>query len=201
MPVKRWSIATVVMLIPLAGHAADIRQRPFSHALETVTALEVDQFVVCSDCPDSRLSRMPATPKLSVRLSMPAKPEFPIWRDGEQPRSTTGETAGREVGLGAVQFDFDSTALSIHEREKLDGLLAGLPGSSSFALTGYSCTIGRSDYNDALSLRRANHVAGILRENGLKVGTVEGKGSCCPVSSDKARNRRVEIIEQRREEK
>ena len=201
MPVKTWSIATLVMLVPLASHATDIRQRPFSYSLEAVVAKEDDQFVVCSDCPDNQLSKMPMIPKLALRMTTPLNPEVPATRAVQQAQSTKAQAAVNQVRHVPMQFDFDSAKLSRPEREKLNGLLANLPRSSTFDLTGFTCTIGRGDYNEGLSIRRANHVAEIFKVNGLNVGTVEGKGKCCPVAIEKRLNRRVEIMEHRKEEK
>ena len=200
MTIKSWSIATLVLLVPLASHATDIRQRPFSYSLEAVVAKEGDQFVVCSDCPDNQLSMMPMAPKLALRISTPLKPEIPATPEVQQVLSTKGQTAVKQVRLVPIQFDFDSAKLSLYEREKLNGLLADLPRNSAFDVTGFTCTIGRSDYNEELSIRRANHVAGIMKSNGFNVFTVAGKGKCCPVSPDKRLNRRVEILEHRKEE-
>jgi len=201
MPAKTWSIATLVLLVPLASHATDIRQRPFSYSLEAVVAKEDDQFVVCSDCPDNQLSKMPMIPKLALRMTTPLNPEVPATREVQQAQSTKAQAAVNQVRHVPIQFDFDSAKLSRPEREKLNGLLANLPRSSTFDLTGFTCTIGRGDYNEGLSIRRANHVAEIFKVNGLNVGTVEGKGKCCPVAIEKRLNRRVEIMEHRKEEK
>lgn len=200
MPVKTWCIATLVMLVPLASHATDIRQRPFSYSLEAVVAKEDDQFVVCSDCPDNQLSKMPMIPKLALRMTTPLNTEVPATREVQQAQSTKAQDAVNQVRHVPIQFDFDSAKLSRPEREKLTGLLANLPRSSAFDLTGFTCAIGRDDYNAGLSIRRANHVAEIFKVNGLNVGTVEGKGKCCPVSNEKRLNRRVEILEHRKEE-
>jgi outer membrane protein OmpA-like peptidoglycan-associated protein len=200
MPVKSWSIATLVLLVPLASDATDIRQRPFSNSLEAVLAKDDDQFVICSGCPDNQLSRMPMAPKLALRISTHLKSEVPATSETHPVLNTNGQTAAKQVPLVPIQFDFDSAKLSILEREKLNGLLANLPRSSTFDVTGFTCTLGRSDYNEELSIRRANHVAEIIRLNGLNVGTVEGKGTCCPVSNEKRLNRRVEILEHRKEE-
>lgn len=200
MPVKSWSIATLVLLVPLASHATDIRQRPFSYSLEAVAAKGDDQFVVCSDCPDNQLSRMPMSPKLALRISTPLKPEVPVTPETQQVQSTNKDQSGvKQVRLVPFQFDFDSAKLSRPERKKLNGLLGNLPRSSTFDVTGFTCTIGRSDYNEKLSIRRANHVASIVKSNGFNVVTVEGKGKCCPVSTDKRLNRRVEILEHQKE--
>ncbi|MDU0459163.1 MAG: OmpA family protein [Geobacteraceae bacterium] len=201
MTAKTWSIATLVLLVPLASHATDIRQRPFSYSLEAVVAKADDQFVVCSDCPDNQLSKMPMIPKLALRMTTPLNTEVPATREVQQVQSTKAQAAVNQVRNVPVQFGFDSAKLSRPEREKLNGLLANLPRSSTFDLTGFTCTIGRSDYNEGLSIRRANHVAEIFKVNGLNVGTVEGKGKCCPVAIEKRLNRRVEIMEHRKEEK
>ncbi|MDD2899310.1 MAG: OmpA family protein [Desulfuromonadaceae bacterium] len=201
MPVKSWSIATLVLLVPLASHATDIRQRPFSYSLEAAVAKADDQFVVCSDCLDNRLSRMPVAPKLALRISAPSTPEVPATPETQKVQTTNKDQSGvKQVRLVPIQFDFDSAKLSIPEREKLNGLLANLPRSSTLDVTGFTCTIGRSDYNEELSIRRANHVAEIIKINGLNVGTIEGKGKCCPVSNEKRLNRRVEILEHQKEE-
>lgn len=202
MPIKTWSIATLVMLVPLASHATDIRQRPFSYSLEAVVAKEDDQFVVCSECPDNQLSRMLMTPNLVLRMTTPLKPEVPAMPETQQVQSTNKDQSGvKQVRLAPIQFDFDSAKLSRPEHDKLNGLLANLPRSSTFDVTGFTCTNGRSDYNEELSIKRANHVAEIIKINGLNVGTVEGKGKCCPVSNEKRLNRRVEILEHPKEEK
>jgi outer membrane protein OmpA-like peptidoglycan-associated protein len=198
---KSLSITALALILPLAAHAAEIRQRPFSYSLDAGTAKQDDQFVVCSDCPDHRLSPLPVKPKLTVRLSDPAKPEPQVSLETKPVQSSTNGAIETDIRLTTVQFDFDSERLSGHERLRFDGLLVGLSKQSTFGLKGYTCTIGTDDYNERLSIRRAKHVAGIMKSNGFNVVTVEGKGKCCPVSTDKRLNRRVEIVEHRKEEK
>ena len=198
---KSLSITALALILPLASHAADIRQRPFSYSHDAVTAKQDDQFVVCSDCPDHKLSLLPVKPMLAMRLSDPVKLEPQLAHETKPVQSSTHGAIESEIQLTNVQFDFDSERLSRHERLRFDGLLAGLSKQSTFGLKGYTCTIGTDDYNESLSIRRANHVAGIMKSNGFNVVTVEGKGKCCPVSTDKRLNRRVEIVEHRKEEK
>jgi len=198
---KSLSITALALILPLAAHAAEIRQRPFSYSLDAGTAKQDDQFVVCSDCPDHRLTLLPVKPKLAVRLSDPAKPEPQVSLETKPVQSSTHGAIETDIRLTTVQFDFDSERLSGHERLRFDRLLAGLSKQSTFGLKGYTCTIGTDDYNERLSIRRANHVAGIMKSNGFNVVTVEGNGKCCPVSTDKRLNRRVEIVEHRKEEK
>lgn len=198
---KSLSITVLALILPLATHAAEIRQRPFSYSLDAAVAKQDDQFVVCSSCPDQRLTLLPAKPMLAMRLSESAKPEPQVRLETMHVQKQATDAFEAEKQIATVQFDFDSERLSRHERLKFDGLLAGLSKQSTFGLKGYTCTIGTDDYNERLSIRRANHVAGIMKSNGFNVVTVEGKGKCCPVSTDKRLNRRVEIAEHRKEEK
>ena len=197
---KSLCITALALILPLATYAEEIRQRPFSYSLDAAAAKQDDQFVVCSDCPDHKLTLLPVKPMLAMRLSEPAKPEPQATLEAKyvQPSTDALET---DKQIATVLFDFDSERLSRHERLRFDGLMAGVSKRSTFGLKGYTCTIGRDDYNERLSIRRANHVAGILKSNGFNVVTVEGKGKCCPVSTDKRLNRRVEIVEHRKEEK
>ncbi|MEI6703773.1 MAG: OmpA family protein, partial [Deltaproteobacteria bacterium] len=186
---------------PLTGHATDIRKRPFSYSQEAVTAKQDDQFVVCSGCPDNKLSLIPVTPKLAVRLSTPIKQELSVPLEMQQAQNPNAEAIETHTQIATVQFNFDSEHLSRNELLKFGGLLAEISKQSKFDVKGYSCTIGTDGYNERLSIRRANHVAGIMKINGFNVVTLEGKGKCCPVSTDKRMNRRVEIVEHRKEEK
>lgn len=199
--IKSLSITALALILPLATHAAEIRQRPFSYPLDAAVAKQDDQFVVCSTCPDHQLTLLPVKPMLAMRLSEQVKLEPQVALETKRAEPTSSGALETEKQIATVQFDFDSERLSRHERLRFDGLLSGLSKQSTFGLKGYTCTIGTNDYNESLSIRRANHVAGIMKSNGFNVVTVEGKGKCCPVSTDKRLNRRVEIVEHRKEEK
>ena len=201
MPGKTVSIIMLALLVPLTGNANDILQRPYSYSYEAAVAKEDDQFVVCSNCPDNQLSKMPVPPKLVVRLSTPDKQTVLAVQEEHEVQNKKGETSRKPGRAETVLFDFDSVRTSRHEEDRLTELLKDLSRTSTFDLTGYTCSIGTNAYNEKLSIRRANHIAGILKANGVIVGRVEGKGTCCPVSEDKRLNRRVEILEQRKEEK
>jgi hypothetical protein len=58
-------------------------------------------------------------------------------------------------------------------------------------LTGYTCSLGIENQNLKLSRHRAETVAALLRKNGYKVASVEGKGMI--YGSNPEKNRRVEI--------
>lgn len=200
MPFKTWGIAMVVFLTPLECHPSDIRQRSFSYAFDGAASRNDNQFVICSDCPDSKLTDIPVAVKLAVRVSRTVDMKPPPAVKNDEAGSSQVETPRFDSTAESVHFEFGSDRLTNDERLKLDALLIALPKDRTFDLTGYTCTVGRSDYNEALSLRRARHIGQIFSSNGLTVGSVTGKGKCCPVSSDKRLNRRVEIREQRKEQ-
>lgn len=191
----------MLLLVPLTSHAVDIRQRPYSYSFDSAVAKEDDQFVVCSGCPDNQLSKMPVVPTVAVRMTASNKLTVPAVKEEHEVLNKKGETGQKQGRTERVLFNFDSAQLSRHERDRLTNLMMELPKTSTFDLTGFSCTLGTNAYNEQLSLKRANKVADILKANSVNVGRVEGKGKCCPVSKDKRHNRRVEITEQRKEEK
>ena len=71
-----------------------------------------------------------------------------------------------------VFFAFDNAELDTNAKETLDKL--GQNGV--YVVRGYASNEGSTEYNKALSLRRAEAVANYLRERGAKVDTVEGLG-------------------------
>ncbi|MDD2736469.1 MAG: OmpA family protein [Desulfuromonadaceae bacterium] len=196
MLAKTLSFIMLSQLIPLASHATDIRQRAYSYTYEAAMAKEEEQFVVCSNCPDNQLSMVPVAPKLALRLTASEKQALPPRHEEREALSKKSETGQTPVRTKTVLFDFDSAQLSRYESNRLIELLKGLPTTSTFDLKGYTCLIGTNAYNEKLSIRRAEHVAEILKANRLNVGTVEGRGTCCPVSNNKQLNRRVDIVEQ-----
>jgi outer membrane protein OmpA-like peptidoglycan-associated protein len=100
------------------------------------------------------------------------------------------------------KFDFDSSELKPQNRELLSRIAGILLASKGYGLTvfGYTDDIGTADYNQKLSVRRAQSVRDYLVEAGLEPGmvSVRGYGKTSPMvqgSSEAARakNRRVEI--------
>jgi outer membrane protein OmpA-like peptidoglycan-associated protein len=100
------------------------------------------------------------------------------------------------------RFDFDSADLSAHNRELLSRIAGILLVSKGYGLSifGYTDDVGTAEYNQELSLRRANAVKDYLVQAGLDPGivNVKGYGKTSPLiqnTSDEGRskNRRVEI--------
>ncbi len=198
----KFSVTGLVLLVPLAGNASEIKQRPFSFAHEVAQAQECDAFVVCSGCPDDHLSALPASPKLAVRLSM-GEPRPLQMHAIEKETKQKGSLEKVVVSclLGTVHFPFDSGEITQKERAKLDRLIREIPAGTVVNLDGFTCDRGSFSHNANLSLRRAREVASYLKGKGVSVGRVEGLGQSSPVSDDRRLNRRVEIGTQQKEEK
>lgn len=104
--------------------------------------------------------------------------------------------------LRNIQFEFDSYKLRYSSFDELDALARYLQRHKgvSVQLSGHTDDVGGDRYNEKLSLRRAESVAGYLRLQGIdgsRIG-VEGYGKSRPLvggSTDAVRetNRRVEI--------
>jgi len=198
----KFSVAGLVLLVPLAGNASEIRQRPFSFAHEVAQAQECDAFVVCSGCPDDHLSALPASPKLVLRLSMSEpRPLQMHAKETETKHKNSLEKGGVSCLLGTVHFPFDSEEITRKERAKLDRLMLGIPVDTVVNFDGFTCDRGSFSHNVNLSLRRAREVASYLKGKGVSVGRVEGLGQNSPISDDRRLNRRVEIGTQQKEEK
>lgn len=100
------------------------------------------------------------------------------------------------------RFDFDRADLSPHNRELLSRIAGILLISKGYGLSvfGYTDDVGTADYNQQLSLRRANAVKDYLVQAGIDSGiiNVKGYGKTSPLiestSGDgRSKNRRVEI--------
>ncbi len=101
-----------------------------------------------------------------------------------------------------INFDFDSDALRPDAREKLARVLAILKANTdvNVKVIGHTDSTGPEDYNQALSVRRAQSVANYLADNGVNAGrlSVDGRGESEPLVDNATRagravNRRVEF--------
>ena len=73
---------------------------------------------------------------------------------------------------------------------------SGVLPNTSLVITGYSCELGTTKNNQALSYKRAKTIADILEGHGYSTNTVQGKGTQNPITNipqEFYRNRRVEI--------
>ena len=120
-----------------------------------------------------------------------------------RPTADTPVDAAPRVSLSAIQFEFNSDRLTAKARSQVAELAAALALPSlrefSFAVVGHTDSVGASEYNRDLSLRRAHSVKRHLVAGEVSAGRLVevGLGEDYPVAGaagGAARNRRVEII-------
>lgn len=99
-------------------------------------------------------------------------------------------------------FDFDKAVLKPEGKSKLDDLTSKLQGINLEVIiaVGHTDSVGTDEYNQKLSIRRAESVKAYLQSKGIEANRIytEGKGEKQPVADNKtaagrAKNRRVEI--------
>lgn len=102
----------------------------------------------------------------------------------------------------SVSFDFDSAQLRPEGRNALSQVATVLVNNprTTIDVIGHTDSIGRPEYNQRLSERRAQSVADFLSGQGVRPDRIliAGRGATQPIASNateegRARNRRVEI--------
>ncbi|HLU76776.1 MAG TPA: OmpA family protein [Burkholderiales bacterium] len=109
----------------------------------------------------------------------------------------------QKVTLNAdVLFDFDKSNLRPEGRQELDEVVQKMQGMELEVIIaiGHTDSIGTDEYNQKLSVRRAESVKSYLVGKGIAADRIytEGKGETQPIATNKTRegrqqNRRVEI--------
>jgi outer membrane protein OmpA-like peptidoglycan-associated protein/opacity protein-like surface antigen len=108
----------------------------------------------------------------------------------------------KKLVLRGVNFDFDKANIREDARPVLDEAIATLKeaGEIQVSVEGHTDSVGSDQYNQGLSVRRANSVADYLADGGIARDrmTVKGFGESQPVASNdtddgRAQNRRVEL--------
>lgn len=121
-------------------------------------------------------------------------------RVAETRRTPTGMTIVLPNSM--FRFDFDKANLSQSNRELLSRIAGILLASKGYGLSifGYTDDIGSQEYNEQLSLKRAEAVKSYLVKAGIDpaIINVKGYGKTSPLaegdtSDARAKNRRVEI--------
>jgi outer membrane protein OmpA-like peptidoglycan-associated protein len=106
------------------------------------------------------------------------------------------------LGEDSLKFDFDKSDLKPENKELLSRIAGILLTSSDYTVSvnGHTDDVGTEEYNQKLSLRRAQSVRDYLVEAGVSpdIITVNGKGKSEPLVKGtspeaRAKNRRVEI--------
>ena len=101
-----------------------------------------------------------------------------------------------------VNFDFDSSNLTATAKGNLDKLAQILENNpdTNINIYGHTDNVGKDDYNQKLSERRANSVKAYLTSKGIGASRLNamGMGEASPVATNdtaagRAQNRRVEF--------
>jgi len=118
-------------------------------------------------------------------------------------RAVTPVAAATKVSLSAdTLFDFDKSVLKLGGTAKLDELVAKIKGTQVDVViaTGHTDSVGSDEYNQRLSLARADAVKAYLVSHGIDIKRVRtvGKGEAEPVADNataegRAKNRRVDV--------
>ena len=102
-----------------------------------------------------------------------------------------------------VEFELDSARLTPQARQQLDQLAGSMASPElqvySFDLIGHTDASGAADYNDQLSIRRADAVRTYLARSGIEASRLgaSGKGESellLPDDPANGANRRVEVV-------
>lgn len=132
----------------------------------------------------------PAAPVVAPVVAAPAAPVAPA------------PTSEKVTFAADALFDFDKSVLKPEGKSKLTELATKLKDINLEAVvaTGHTDSVGKSEYNQKLSVRRAESVKAYLVSNGVAADRIyiSGKGETQPVADNKTKegrekNRRVEI--------
>ena len=143
-----------------------------------------------------------------VRAAAPAPAPVAVPAPAPAPRAAPPAPAPQPPAATKVTyaadafFDFDKAVLKPEGKAKLDDLVGKIGGINLEVIiaVGHTDSIGTKEYNQKLSVRRAEAVKAYLVSKGIEKNRVytEGKGLTQPVADNRtaegrAKNRRVEI--------
>ncbi len=132
----------------------------------------------------------------------PAPPPPPAPAPAPAPAPVPAPKAEKVTFAADTFFDFDKADLKPEGRARLDDLVSKIQDMTLEVIiaVGHTDSIGAADYNQRLSVRRAESVKSYLVSKGIEANRIytEGKGETQPIASNKtregrAKNRRVEI--------
>jgi len=133
-------------------------------------------------------------------LPAPPAPPAPVVAQAPPPPPPP---AKKKIVLRGVNFDFDKSTIRADAVPILDEAAKTLKeyGDVTVSVDGYTDSIGTEEYNQRLSVRRADAVRAYLEHQGIAATrlTAKGFGESDPVASNataegRAQNRRVELI-------
>jgi OmpA-OmpF porin, OOP family len=121
---------------------------------------------------------------------------------GTPPPPPPAPTSEKVSFAADALFDFDKAILKAEGKAKMDDMVSKMKGINLEVIiaVGHTDSIGTDEYNQKLSIRRAEAVKAYLQGKGIEANRIytEGKGEKQPVADNKsaagrAQNRRVEI--------
>ena len=139
-------------------------------------------------------------PKPEPKPAPPPPPPAP--KPEPKPEPKPKPVAEKVTFAADVLFDFDKSVIKPEGRSKLDDLASKVKGINLEVVIaiGHADSIGSDEYNQRLSVRRAESVKAYMVSKGIESNRVytEGKGEKQPVASNRtadgrAKNRRTEI--------
>jgi outer membrane protein OmpA-like peptidoglycan-associated protein len=116
------------------------------------------------------------------------------------PKAEGDRSVAAEVASSRLLFEFDSIQLTKESAAQAESLVEVIKGSSSpLRILGHTDSIGSEEYNQKLSVRRANKIRELFQREGVSSRTeVKGLGESRAIATNqtaegRAANRRVEI--------
>ena len=144
----------------------------------------------------------PAPPPLKPKPAAEAEKPKPA-PEKPKPEAEKPKPVAEKVTFAAdVFFDFDKAIIKPDGKSKLDDLSSKIRSANLEVVIaiGHADSIGSDQYNQRLSVRRAEAVKAYLVSKGIEANRVytEGKGEKQPIANNatkdgRAKNRRVEI--------
>ena len=132
----------------------------------------------------------------------PPPPPAPAPAPKPKPEAKPKPVAEKVTFAADVLFDFDKSVIKPEGKSKLDDLATKVRGINLEVVIaiGHADSIGSDEYNQRLSVRRAEAVKAYMVSRGVEPNRVytEGKGEKQPVANNRtadgrAKNRRTEI--------
>jgi outer membrane protein OmpA-like peptidoglycan-associated protein len=200
------TVALAIALLLLAGACATPPKPPPRASRDIIVLLPDDQgktgaIVVSSAGVERRLDR----PGQTVTVEAGSSPGLPTVMSGQEVRAIAGPALGalpKPPARFILYFDHDSVNLTRESQSLLKTVLETIRDRApvDVSVVGHTDTVGKHEYNDALSLKRARAVATILLGRGVDPAVLDitshGKNNPLVPTGDQVReprNRRVEI--------
>lgn len=195
-------VAIILLILTVSAAFAeksvtDIRAMDYQQASgDTVKDLKKAAFVICDTCPD-RLPLKMATKSAASGFTYPLaikKTTAQGQIDRNQPSMVSVPSNGETQRKFTIYFPLADFHVAYEQRSHLEKVISIVKDHEKpVDIEGFTCQLGSLGFNKKLAVKRAKEVAEIMRQSGVKIGSVKGEGKCCYISDVSSENRRVEI--------